>query len=110
MNMKWLKDVLEKAVITDGKLDVEALMTSINTEFPKHAVPKDTYNALSEAKKQLDKDIAERDEQLKELGDMEGITKKQKEKIETLQNENKEAKETYEAKVKELNMSNAIRR
>lgn len=42
--MEWLKTILEKAVITDGKLDVEATMKTINAEFPKHAVPKQDYN------------------------------------------------------------------
>lgn len=42
--MEWLKTILEKAVITDGKLDVEATMKTINTEFPKHAVPKQDFN------------------------------------------------------------------
>lgn len=42
--MEWLKEILEKAVITDGKLDVEAAMKAINAEFPKHAVPKQDYN------------------------------------------------------------------
>ena len=42
--MEWLKTILENAVITDGKLDVEATMKSINAEFPKHAVPKQDYN------------------------------------------------------------------
>ena len=42
--MEWLKAILEKAVITDGKLDVEATMKSIHAEFPKHAVPKQDYN------------------------------------------------------------------
>ena len=42
--MEWLKAILEKAVIADGKLDVEATMKTINAEFPKHAVPKQDYN------------------------------------------------------------------
>ena len=42
--MEWLKTILEKAVITDGKLDVDATMKEINAEFPKHAVPKQDYN------------------------------------------------------------------
>ena len=42
--MDWLKAILENAVITDGKLDIEATMKAINTEFPKHAVPKQEYN------------------------------------------------------------------
>ncbi len=42
--MDWLKTILENAVITDGKLDIEAAMKAVNTEFPKHAVPKQDYN------------------------------------------------------------------
>lgn len=42
--MEWLKAILEKAVIVDGKLDVEATMKAVNAEFPKHAVPKSDYN------------------------------------------------------------------
>lgn len=42
--MDWLKTILENAVITDGKLDIEATMKAISTEFPKHAVPKQEYN------------------------------------------------------------------
>lgn len=42
--MEWLKAILEKAVITDGKLDVEATMKAVNAEFPKHAVPKSEFN------------------------------------------------------------------
>ena len=42
--MEWLKTILENATITDGKLDVEATMKTINAEFPKHAVPKQDYN------------------------------------------------------------------
>lgn len=57
--MEWLKKILEAATITDGKLDVEALMTSINAEFPKNAVPKDTYNSLSEQLKTASKTISD---------------------------------------------------
>lgn len=42
--MEWLKAILESAVITDGKLDIETTMKAVNTEFPKHAVPKQDYN------------------------------------------------------------------
>lgn len=42
--MDWLKELLEKATITDGKLDVVALMELVKVEFPKHAVLKKDYN------------------------------------------------------------------
>jgi hypothetical protein len=44
MTVDWIKTILENAVITDGKLDIEATMKAVNTEFPKHAVPKQDYN------------------------------------------------------------------
>lgn len=43
--MDWLKEILEKATVTDGKLDTDALMKAISAEFPKHAVPKEDFNA-----------------------------------------------------------------
>lgn len=107
--MNWLKELLEKAVITDGVLDVDALMSAVNTEFPKHAVPKETYNDLSKAKKQLDLDLADRDKQLKDLGDTEGLSKKLKDQIDTLQNDNKEAKKKHEAEMKEVRLNSAIK-
>lgn len=107
--MKWLKDLLEKAVETDGNVDVEALMTTINTEFPKHAVPKDTYNNLSKEKKQLETDLADRDKQLKDLGDTEGINKQLKEQIETMENENKANKEARDAEMKAVRLETAIK-
>ena len=43
--MEWLKAILEKAEIADGKLDVDAVMNAVQKEFPKHAVPKEDFNA-----------------------------------------------------------------
>lgn len=42
--MDWLKKLLEGAKIVDGKLDANALMEAVKLEFPKNAVPKETYN------------------------------------------------------------------
>ncbi|NBI08272.1 phage scaffolding protein [Senegalia massiliensis] len=104
--MEWLKKLIEKHT-TDGTLNQEELIKEVNKEFPKHAVPKDTYNALSDNKKQLEKDISDRDKQLEELKkvDAEGL----KEQIEKLQEENKTAKEKYESEMKDLNLTNAIK-
>ena len=44
--MEWLKQLIEKAEIKDNKLDIEALMRSINAEFPKQAIPKTEYNNI----------------------------------------------------------------
>lgn len=42
--MEWIREILEKASITDGKLDVEAVITKVNAEFPKHAVTKKEFD------------------------------------------------------------------
>lgn len=42
--MEWLKAILEKAKIEDGKLDIDGVMSTVNSEFPKHAVPKTVFN------------------------------------------------------------------
>ena len=104
--MEWIKALIEKHT-KDGQLDQEELIKDINKEFPKYAVPKDQYNAVAEAKKKLEKDIAERDNQLEELKkiDAEGL----KAEIERLQEENKAATEKYEAELKDIQLANAIK-
>ena len=71
--MDWLKAILEKASVTDGKLDVEALMKQVNAEFPKHAVPKKDFNDKAAELKAANDTIAE----LKKAGaDNEELQKK----------------------------------
>lgn len=82
--MEWLKALLTAAKVEDGKLDVGALMQSIQAEFPKHAVPKDEFNSkvgelkaanktIEDLKKangdntELQKQIGEYKEQVKQL-------------------------------------------
>lgn len=55
--MEWLRKLLEGATIKDGKLDIDGLMKSINTEFPKNAVPKDKYNEVSNDLKTANKTL-----------------------------------------------------
>lgn len=104
--MEWLKKLIEKHT-KDGVVDTENLLKEVNTEFPKHAVPKETYNALAETKKKLDEGIAERDKQLEDLKkiDAEGL----KAEIERLQEENKAATEKYEAELKDIQLASAIK-
>lgn len=76
--MEWLKEILEKAVITEGKLDVEETVKAINAEFPKHAVPKQDYNdkvkelsTANETIKDLKKNNADNEELQKKVKDYE---------------------------------------
>jgi len=77
-------------------------------EYLKGFIPKSRFDEVNEAKKQLEKDIKTRDEQLEALKkiDAEGL----KAEIEKLQNENKAAKEKYEAELKQLQLNNAVER
>lgn len=71
--MEWLREILEKASITDGNLDVEGLIKQISEEFPKHAVPKNAFNEKSDALKAAEKTIADLK---KENGDNADLQKK----------------------------------
>lgn len=57
---EWLKKILETATISeDGKLDIDGLMGQINTEFPKNAVPKETFNDINGQLKTATKTITD---------------------------------------------------
>ncbi len=104
--MNWILEIVKRH-IKDGVLNEEELVKEINKEFPKYAVPKDQYNAVAEAKKNLEKEIADRDAQLEELKKVDAESLKAE--IERLQGENKAAKEKYEAQLKELQLNSAIK-
>lgn len=57
--MDWLKKILDNAKITDGVLDVDSVVSSINAEFPKHAMPKEKFNDVNSQLKEANKMIDE---------------------------------------------------
>ena len=104
--MDWLKELLKKAGIEEGKL--EGTIADINKELPKYFIPKDKYNEAAEAKKKLETDIQERDKQLEELKKAAGSNEELKKQIETLQAENKKAGEEWQAKMAQMQLDFAI--
>lgn len=72
-------------------------------------VPKADLEAANTAKAGLEKDIKARDKQLEELKKASGSSEELQKQIETLQTENKTAKEKYDADMKELKLSTAIK-
>lgn len=106
--MEWLKAILEKAVVADGKLDIDSLMKSIKEEFPKNAVPKSEFNQLNETKKDLEGQIKDRDKQLKDLGEKVKGNEEAEKTIKELQESNRITKETFEAKLKDITINAAI--
>ena len=105
--MEWLKELLKNMGVDESKLD--NAVSDISKELPKHFVPKQQYNDLSEQKKKAEKDVADRDKQLEELSKTAGVSDELKKQIETLQNENKAAKEKHEAELKDLTLTGAIK-
>lgn len=98
--MNWLKGLLEKASVTDGKLDVEALMKHISAEFPKHAVPKEDFNNKV---KELDAANTTIAELKKTSGDNEELKKKigeYEKEMEDLKKSAEDTSKTYALKEK----------
>lgn len=72
-------------------------------------ISKTEYDLTKQAKEQLEKDIKERDKQLETLKKAGGDKEALQNQITELQAENKAAKEKYEADMKELKLSTAIK-
>ena len=106
--MDWLKEILKKAGIEEGKLD--GLIAEINKQWALHFVPKREYNEVAEAKKKLETDIQERDKQLEELKKSVGSNEELKKQIEALQAENKKAAEQWQAKMAQMQLDFAVER
>ena len=106
--MDWLKEILKNAGIPEDKLD--STIGDINKELPKHFIPKDKYNEVAEAKKKLETDIQERDNQLEQLKNAAGNSEELKAQIEQLQAENKKAAEEWQAKMAQMQLDFALER
>ena len=104
--MDWLKEILKKAGIEEEKVD--GVISDISKELPKYFIPKDKYNEVAEAKKQLEKDIQERDNQLEQLKNAAGNSEELKAQIEQLQAENQKAAEEWQAKMAQMQLDFAI--
>lgn len=72
-----------------------------------NTIPKSRFDEVNTAKKQLEKDIASRDQQLEELKKVDAAGLQAK--IAELQQENTTAKEQYEKELKETQLSSAIK-
>lgn len=104
--MDWLKEILKKAGIEEGKLD--GVIADIGKELPKYFIPKDKYNEVAEAKKKLETDLQARDAQLEQLKQAAGNSEELKAQIEALQAENKKAAEEWQAKMAQMQLDFAI--
>ncbi|MCI8805930.1 MAG: hypothetical protein HFE59_08610 [Clostridiales bacterium] len=104
--MKWFKELLEKAEIKDGKLDIDEIIKKAETEFSQNAVSIEEFNLLKKKFEQAETDIKNRDKQLEELKKVD--VDEMREEITKLQRENKENREKSEADIKEMRISHAV--
>lgn len=75
----------------------------------KSFIPKARFDEVNDAKKKLERDVADRESQLEEIKKNAGASDELRKQIEILQSENKSAKENYEASLKDLTLTNAIK-
>lgn len=72
-------------------------------------VPKTRFNEVNEAKKALETTVADRDKQLEQLKASKGDKEALEAQIKKLQDDNKAARSEQDAKIKDLQISNAIK-
>ena len=72
-------------------------------------IPKTRFDEVNTAKKALEEDNKKKDKQIEDIKKNAGDNEELKKQIETLQSENKAAKEKYEAELKDTKISNAIK-
>ncbi|RJV85766.1 hypothetical protein DWX45_16450 [Erysipelotrichaceae bacterium AF19-24AC] len=105
--MEWIKTILEKHTGEDGKLNLTEAIKEINKQAPDNVVPKDQFDTVEEAKKQLDKDVKARDKQLEDLRKA-GSVEDLQQQLNAAQEANKQAKKEYEATVANMKYDAAI--
>ncbi len=99
--LEWLKNILADNYTED-------IDKQISQEIGRNFVSRSDFNAKSEALKAAERTVAERDGQLETLKKFSGDTEDLKQQIADLQNQNAEAKKTYDAEIKKLKIDAAV--
>ena len=99
--LEWLK-----AILGDGY--TEEIDKKISAEIGKGFVSKTDFNTVNEAKKQLEKTLGERDQQLDGLKGSAGDNEELKRTIEELQKLNTEQQKAHQAEIAQLKLDNAV--
>ena len=81
---------------------------SANVEQLKGFIPKSRFDEVNNTKKQLEKDLKDRDVQLENLKNSSGNLETMKQTIESLQRDNKVAKDNFEAELAKFKLESAI--
>jgi hypothetical protein len=89
--------------------DLATKAAAASAEELKGFIPKARFDEINEAKKQAEQDRDKVSGQLEEVKKSAGDNETLKQQIEKLQGENKTAKDEYDAKVKDLQLTTAIK-
>ncbi|MBG9788541.1 phage scaffolding protein [Brevibacillus laterosporus] len=104
--MDWLKKLLQELGAPEER--IEKITGSVEENY-KGYVPKHRFDEVNETKKDLENQIKNRDKQLTDLKKSVGDNEDLKKQIETLQNDNKAKDEQYQTKIKDMQVSTAIK-
>lgn len=108
--MEWLRKLLEGAKKKeDGTIDIDDLMKSINTEFPKNAVPKETYNDVSDKLKTANTTIGDLKKNNTDNETLQKTIKEHEDTIKNLEANSSNLKKEYSLKdkLKDLGVNDA---
>jgi hypothetical protein len=101
-----LEDLLKEGFTEDqAKKILEIHKKAIDGNF----VPKETFNAEREKLKTANETIADRDKQITELGKFKGTAEELQKKVDTLTADNTKKDQEYQAKLKDMEETTAIR-
>lgn len=89
--------------------DIKSKYKDIDLVDSSKYVEKTKFDEVKQAKKQLETDVKDRNTQLENLKKSAGDNATLKQQIEQLQNDNKKKDEEYQAELKDLKLTNAIK-
>lgn len=104
--MEWIKSILSGKVADD---QLEAIITQINSEFPKHAVPKDKYNEASAQSKQQGEKVKELEGLIAGLKSEAGSVETYKQQIAKLQADTTALTEKYQKELSTIGKKTAVK-
>lgn len=102
--MEWLKKLLEKHGV-----GAELVTTIMDDTKDTNYVPQARFDEVNNSLKELKGQIADRDKQLKDLGEKAKGNEELTKQITELQEANKKAVGDYEAKIRNITLDNAIK-
>ncbi|MDR6883784.1 phage scaffolding protein [Bacillus sp. 3255] len=104
--MEWLKQLLKQQGLSDEQ--IAAIVGGVESNY-KGWVPEHRFKEVNDAKKASEDALKDRDKQLEDLKKSAGDSTALQDQIAQLQSDNKAASNKYEADLKELRITSAIK-